>query len=431
MFRQIIICAKWIQFLFWLYRNYTYIQSEVLYSIQLKEQLENLGCLGIKLGQYLCNRPDIITPPMKIGLSSLLNKNKIHPLSYTKEILKKANMEHVILGDIIGSGSLAQVYRCTYNDDSNLVIKVNHPEVYQLPDEISALKNIIYMLRCLPRFSFLINMEWDDFFQSIKDQIDMTKESIYLKEFYTIYKDVDEIQIPNVIVGDKDFIIMTYCEGETLDKFSRDDPIYIKAHNLFVCSMLYSGLEHKLLHGDIHEGNILVKKDGTISIIDYGLCIRISMEQLIGILAISKFELNPSYENCENMVYALIHNRTITDDDILFPELTRELHNKYKDINCKEILLKDMFDIIMDTAHKYKVIVRGNIMAYFMNTILLESLSPYKEKEEITNLIAMTYMKRHPYFLKNSNGYIEEYYNNAYAKANPLLIEKYNLKVIQ
>jgi len=425
MFRQTWICLKWMNFLYWFYRYYDQIQTDSECSRQLKDKLISLGCLGIKLGQYLCNRPDIITTPMKDQLSSLLSHNRIHPRSFSLSVLASVSDE-LELGEVIGSGSMAQVYRCTYQDDPNCVIKINHPEVQHIPDEIQALRYVLYVLRCFPRFCFLRNMDWDDFFKSIVSQMDMTNEALSMLKFSSLFASMKDISVPTFLKGTRDYIIMSYCEGRTLNHFERTDPIYQKAHNLFVCAMIH-GFTRRLVHGDVHEGNILVKPDGSISIIDFGLCIRVSVEQMNGFLSISKFELNPTYENCEKIVRAIIHNKTITNDDILIPELSRECFRNYQHTRGLEI--DTFFTVLTSLAHKYNVIIRSNIMTYFMNAILMESLAPFKEKQNVSNIIAMAYMKRENYLTQQNRSFIEEYYQVSLEKTPSHLIEKYNLRV--
>ena len=434
MFCQAWIYYKWLSFLLWMYRYYPTVCTNPVYTKQCRQKLESLGILGIKLGQYLCNRPDMITAIMKKEFSVLLSNNKIHPLSHTKALLRDANMEQVVvLGEVIGSGSLAQVYRCSIGDDHNLVLKINHPEVSQLPVEIDVMKKLIKILGCMSRFTFIKNMDWDEFFSALESQIDMTNEIANLQTFRTMYKDkLSEITIPRYVSGNKNFIIMTYCEGKTLNHFEKDDPIYQKAHNLFVCSLIHTGFVYRFMHGDIHEGNILVKDNGDISIIDFGVCMRLSEEQFLGILSISKFEIDPSYENCESLVEALIHEYTIDGKTLDIPVLAHELYDKYKTILTDRGVtptITDFFDLVTTMAQRYRVLIRGNIMAYFMNVILLEGLSPFSEDQQMSSMIALAHMKRTPFFVEEGGAHLEEYYQTTLAKTFPYLIEKYNLKV--
>lgn len=423
---------RWIHFIGWFYLHYSISQTQINYAKQLREKLVGLGILGIKLGQYLCNRPDIISDLLKNELSVLLSQNKVHDIHHTNRILNEAGIQ-VTLGEVIGSGSLTQVYRCSMGDQTDLVLKVKHPEVFHLPNEIKALKTLIYGLSCFSRFRILLHIDWDQFFSSIEEQLDLNNEIKYLTRYHDIYQDVSEISIPRVVTGNKDCIVMTYCEGKPMFEFSKDDPRYQRAHNLFVCSMIHMGFTYQLMHGDVHEGNILVKENGDISIIDFGVCLQLTMEQFLGILSISKFELDPSYEHAENMVESIIHNHSIDKKPLIIPQLSRELYDKYK----KDLLnqttsptISDFFNFVIRLVQSYRVMIRGNILSYFLNIMLLEGLTPYSERQELSTIIASSFMMRHPFFKKEIKT-LKEYHETLFNKTDPDLIQKYNLKVIE
>jgi predicted unusual protein kinase regulating ubiquinone biosynthesis (AarF/ABC1/UbiB family) len=422
---------RWIQFMGWFYFYYSNIQTQSYYAKQCKERLEGLGILGIKLGQYLCNRPDMISDVCKKELSVLLTQNKIHDMSHTKKILEESGIK-LTLGEVIGSGSLTQVYRCSLGDQHDLVVKVKHPEVLQLPSEIKALKSMIYGLSCFSRFRVLLHMDWDEFFLSIEEQLDLTNEIRYITRYHEIYQDLPEITIPRVVTGDKNVIVMTFCEGRPMFEFSKEDPRYHRAHNLFVCSMLHMGFTYQLMHGDVHMGNILVKENGDISIIDFGVCLRLTMEQFLGILSISKYELDPSYENTENMVQAIIHDHSIDKKPLVIPSLSKELYEKYKTIlsdRGTSPTISDFFNMIVTVSQSHGIMIRGNILCYFMNVLLLEGLTPFSEKQELSTILAASFMMRHPFFKKEIKN-LNEYYDNLLERTNQDLIQKYNLKVI-
>jgi hypothetical protein len=62
-----------------------------------------------------------------------------------------------------------------------------------------------------------------------------------------------------------------------------------------------------------------------------------------------------------------------------------------------------------------------------MNSILLEGLSPYQEEQQLSNIIALSSMKRHDFFNKYQSKYLDEYYDESIIKTKPNLIQKYHL----
>jgi predicted unusual protein kinase regulating ubiquinone biosynthesis (AarF/ABC1/UbiB family) len=402
--------------------SYTSIRTNRVYAKSLKDKLEGLGILGIKLGQYICNRVDLCTPLMKKELSVLLHMNKIHSMEHTKSLL--ANDE-IIIGDIIGSGSMTQVYHCKIKDEP-LVLKIKHPETLQLHNEIRVVRNILYTLSYFPWFRMFANFDWDEFFDVITKQLDMTNEARFMKRFHSFYDGkLDTITIPRFIDGNKDWIIMTYCPGKPMYLLHKDDPCYKKAHNLMTSSYIHTLFMHGIVHGDIHEGNILVQDNGNLSLIDFGICIEITEEELIGLYAICKYEEEPSVEYARDMVETMIHPYTLYHKPIVSEQLAHVLHEKFK--TNIGITVSEFLEFITTKANGYQVVLRGHMISFFLTIILIESLSPYSEVQQLSNVIATSYMAKDPFFRKEGGDKILNYHKLLYKKTHVDLIEKYNI----
>ena len=424
-----LIFFKWIYFMCWFGYNYNNIKTNPIYAKLLKTKLENLGILGIKLGQYLCNRIDVCTYIMKEELKIFLNNNSIHSFSHTKNILDKAGIKDIVIGEVIGSGSLTQVYMCKLdNIQEHLVLKVKHPEVFQINNEIIALKSLIRMLSYFKKFSLFVNLDWNEFFMLLEKQLDLNNEKVFLEKYYNIYENkIPEITTPKYIMGNEDYIIMTWCPGKPLNCIPKSSSVYKKAHNLFMTSSLHTFFIHQITHGDVHEGNILVKDDGTISIIDFGICLEFSEEQYQGIFAISKFENNPTLDRCKLFISALIQPCDVYNKPINLEVFSKEVYDEYITLNYKfkPINMSDLFNLLSKYIQKYNVLLKGNILSYILNMILLEGLSPYDEKIDISTYVAANYMKNKPFFIEEMDFVLDEYYNELIKKIPVDIIEKY------
>ena len=430
--------VKWIIFVYWFTRNYNMIRTDSLYAIQFKNKLENLGIMGIKFGQYICSRTDITTDIMKQELQSFLSENKLHSMEHTMMILNKANINNIIIDDVIGSGSLTQVYRCrlpAYSMNETFVLKVKHPDVYKIKYEISALKYLLKILSYFNRFKLLINVEWNNFFMLLETQLDLNNEKKFMEKYYSIYNnnknEMKDITIPHYIVGNKDFIIMTYCEGKPLNMYPRDSMQYKRAMILFGSSTIHTFYKHMIIHGDIHEGNILVRDDGCISIIDFGICIELNDDECHGIYALSNFANEPTYNNIKLVVYAFAQPLDIYNNPINIDTLSHEIYNMVIKLdeatnNNKRSTINNTFNIVVNVTTKYNALIKSNILLYFMNIALTESLSPFIGEEKLVEMsLVMLYMKNSKYFLEECEHFLDDYYKDSIRYISKETLEKY------
>jgi predicted unusual protein kinase regulating ubiquinone biosynthesis (AarF/ABC1/UbiB family) len=440
MFKILYIMIKWIIFIFWFNWNYTSINCNQFYAKKLKNYLENLGILGIKLGQYLCNRQDICSDIMKRELEVFLSNNTIHSIEHTNTILKDAKITDIEVGEVIGSGSLCQVYLCHKKNTSiseKLVLKINHPETKNLKNEIMALRRIIGIMSYIKKYNFVLNIDWNAFFNMIEDQIDMRNEARYLQKYYSIYyKDdiqkVKEISVPRFIEGNENYILMTYCEGKPLNYIDRTSNIYKKAHVLFSSSSIHTFFIHRIMHGDIHEGNVLVQDNGNISIIDFGICIELDKDDYKGIFAAARFDNNPSEENCYKFVSTVVKPLDINNKKFDIEEINSMIYRDYMEIHRKYTAhpsMGDLFNVILILIRKYKLLIRGEILAYFMNSVLLEGLCPINERTNLGSYLAVNYMMKDKFFAEECDIILDDFNSEIIKKIPNDLQEKYrNIK---
>ena len=111
------------------------------------------------------------------------------------------------------------------------------------------------------------NLYFKNFLQEIKLMYDSNHENIIRIYSYYTY--------PAMKTG---YILMEYIEGENIAIYIKNNPEQI--NNVF--EQLISGFkyleEHKIIHRDIRDSNILITKDGIVKIIDFGFGKKIEFE---------------------------------------------------------------------------------------------------------------------------------------------------------
>lgn len=257
---------------------------------QINQHISDLGPIFIKFGQWISNRVDLLGQDLSTQLSQLQDSNKIHSWNYTHYILKKylPDFEQFlnITTETIDSGSIAQVYKikCNFNYpkikanlNQLLALKIKHPNItVQTKSSIYLLRVLISLLKLNPNCKKIINsINFNQFFRTIQKQCSINQESNNLHLFEKTFKNNQLIIIPRYFYHNEYFLIESYEEGHSLDKFIQ---LYPTKKSEVLCLLWWTffimTLQKNVIHGDLHGGNYLFKLlDDKVKIIlvDFGM----------------------------------------------------------------------------------------------------------------------------------------------------------------
>ena len=119
----------------------------------------------------------------------------------------------------------------------------------------------IVALKFLPKHLISDSAEKERFVQEAKAASALNHHNI------TTIHEIDEFE-------DQMFIVMEYCEGETLKRMPEKEPLSIKKVldiGIQVCEGLAAAHEKGIVHRDIKSDNIMLAPRGQIKIMDFGL----------------------------------------------------------------------------------------------------------------------------------------------------------------
>tara|TARA_Y100000739_G_scaffold164569_1_gene142576 strand:- start:143 stop:1309 length:1167 start_codon:yes stop_codon:yes gene_type:complete len=229
------------------------------------------GPTGIKIGQVLSHRRDILKPNICKALSELTdnviindNNDENEILSYVKQYI---NYESQPIR--IGSGCIAVTYSCVLKDKT-LLLKVKRKNIEKTL--IESYDNLYSILWFFSKFGII---DYDNKLEKIKDtllrQTDFELELDELEYFYSKYRNNNEIVIPKVYryLSNENIIAQEYLIGNSLKNInSRERLEYGRI--LWKFSFESSFIDGHW-HSDLHKGNIIFLDNYRIGIIDYGL----------------------------------------------------------------------------------------------------------------------------------------------------------------
>ena len=177
----------------------------------------------------------------------------------------------------IKSGTVSLIYKGLLNDQE-IAIKVMRNNIRERL--IESIEYFIFLGKICKYIPYIKEFNIDSMIkdnkQKIMSQLDFNKEIYNIEIFYENFKENNNIIIPKVYkdysIDNENIIVMDYIEGDSVYLIDIDDKkIYIKMLYEFIFESL---LNYRIIHGDLHPGNILFRKKDNkyeLGIIDFGI----------------------------------------------------------------------------------------------------------------------------------------------------------------
>ncbi|WP_053218040.1 ABC1 kinase family protein [Virgibacillus senegalensis] len=256
-----------------------------------KKALE-LGGLLIKFGQFLSTRADLLPAAFIKELQGLTDQVKSVPFRYSREIMEEewqTDLEDH-LADIdrqpIASASIGEVYKARLHDGTTVAVKVRRHRVEEVfHKDFRALRIVFWLLSRFTVYGEKADLQklYKEIVSVMSQELDFEQELKYANYFKSRYKDNEYIHIPEYFdeLCTARVLVMEWAEGVKIDNlsFMQENGIERKqvAKRLFdfyVDQFINPGF----FHADPHVGNILIRRDGTLVILDYGMAGEIRKE---------------------------------------------------------------------------------------------------------------------------------------------------------
>lgn len=355
---------------------------------RLRMVFEELGPTFIKLGQMLSTRPDLIpddfvnefkklqesVPPFDIEtVKRIIEEDLKYPCEILFETFDDAPM---------AAASIAQVHRATFSDGTNLIIKVQRPNIENI---IKTDLSILYILAGLIN-KYIPSLDIydpigivDEFSRSMQKELDFIIEASNAERMSRYFAESTTLKIPKVYWEYTTRRILTtdYIDGIRINDIERLrsegydlDEIAKNSVNIFLKQVLV----HGFFHGDLHPGNILILKGNKIGLIDFGVVGRINKKTMESVATIFISSMREDYDAiAEEYAEMGILKESIDMEE--FKRDLREMLEPYygralKSINTGEILLETIRVCI-----KHKIRVQKEFLLLSRSIMTLEGVA--------------------------------------------------------
>jgi len=239
--------------------------------LKLKEALEEMGPLAIKLGQLLSTRRDLIPPEVLQQL--VLLQDRVKPFDNN---IAKTRIQESLKADVntlfarfdeqpLAAASIAQVHTAALHDGREVVVKVTRPNIRQqiLQDfEIldwlgAALEKRLEAARAL-HLSEIIQ----DYRQIILNELDLTLEADNTRRMRHYFTGSSMMYVPEVYMDSKDVMVAERITGVPISDIATFDRMGMNRADLAekgLTIFFTQVFRDNFFHADMHPGNVFVE----------------------------------------------------------------------------------------------------------------------------------------------------------------------------
>ena len=249
--------------------------------------LQGMGTTFIKLGQFLATRPDIIGDDLAKDLEKLQDKVPAFDLYEAKKIIKKEIGENYFknineISEPIAAASIAQVHLAKIkiqNKYQQVAIKILRPDIEKLfNEELDALMLFAYIVE--NSFSKAKRLKLIEVVHLLREitniEMDLRFEAAAANELYENTKNDLGFNVPKIYWNytTKKILTLDKVEGVSIREHQKLQELGVDLKKLaenLIQHFLKQAVRDGFFHGDMHQGNLFVNKNGYIIPVDFGI----------------------------------------------------------------------------------------------------------------------------------------------------------------
>lgn len=356
---------------------------------RIRLMIEDLGPTFVKFGQIIADRPDLVSEQLRNELKKLQTSAKPFDNEIAFIIIEEelGDPVHEVFATLektpIASASIAQVYRGTLHNGEEVAVKVQRPHIKQKISIDLVLMKVLaeQVVKSNPELaSFNVIGFVEDFGSIIQKELDFTNEAGNMMRFSEMFKHDEHCYIPKVYnhFSTQKLLVMEFITGiepdakEELLARGFDTRQIAENGTHIILKMI---LQYGFFHADPHAGNLLIRGNNQVVLLDHGMTASLKPAQ---IQALINFMLGFARKDTHRITKALLTLLEIgfyKDQADLEFEIS-ELIQKYSYISYDKVDLSGLM------AETFKVILRHGLRVPSNLYMLLKALGTIQKFAE-------------------------------------------------
>ncbi len=388
---------------------------------RMRLAIEELGPTFVKFGQILSTRADFLPPALIAELKKLQDQVRPVPFSELRPVIEeccpRCNEWFLTIDETpVASASIAQVHSAVLRDGTRVALKIQRPGISDVIEtDLRILQTMAERVEQVFPDAQLYNPTGmvKDFAHQIRKELNFLEEARTAERMGHNFRNVTGIHFPRIYreYSSPRLLVMEFVEGVRIDDREAIAAMGIDPHAIGTRGFqayLKMIFEDGFFHGDPHPGNLLVTRDGTLVVLDFGIAGTIRPEKRQNFLSFLVALMN---EDTELMIRSLEgfgvvipgENREHLQDDLFILMQDLDLSNTISRFNFARYVTE-----LSEVMRRYRIRVPMYLMLLLKVLVMMldigirlnpefnieEELSPYLVRVAKENTFSAANAKR-------------------------------------
>ncbi|MBE8162983.1 MAG: phosphotransferase [Bdellovibrionaceae bacterium] len=351
---------------------------------RLRMCFEKLGPTFVKLGQILAHRTDLLPLDFCKELAVLHNQVEVLDFKtmeavliqhYGKEYLKSFKSFSTTP---VGSGSIAQTYKACLLDGSDVVVKLQKPEIREtIKEDIAILQTLAGLIeKYIPEFKMYQPKRLvEEFSKQLELEMDFVVEANNTQKLHAFFQGDATVKIPQVYREESSaqILILEEIKGVSfseINTLSHSEEQLTEILDKTLKAYLKMLFQRGLYHADLHSGNLFYTSDNKVAFIDFGQVGRLNKREQMSISHMLTALSEEDYERFAMEYLDLSHSGEVSLES--FSSALQNLIDPYYGLNLKGVKLGQVFMETANLAFQHKIKIPIYLMIFFKSILSLE-----------------------------------------------------------